>query len=80
MTKLHPYRLVYSNETKRYSNPKGVKVTAAEFGSTSSVEYLDLMKQFPYFNVFVDYFAERGYTRDLNIRAAPYDWRLSPGK
>jgi hypothetical protein len=28
----------------------------------------------------VDYFVQRGYTRDVNIRAAPYDYRLGTSK
>ena len=54
-------------------------VTAANFGSTSSVEVLDVRKKEPYFYSFVQYFVDRGYTRDVNIRAAPYDWRLATG-
>ena len=55
-------------------------VTAANFGSTSSVEILDLEDSDQYFFQFVDYFAQRGYTRDVNIRAAPYDYRLGASK
>ena len=67
------YRLDYING---YSDAPGVTITAADFGSTSSVEFLGT---FPYLNSFVEYFVQRGYTRDVNIRAAPYDWRLAPG-
>ena len=70
------YRL---NDTNGYSDTPGVTVTAADFGNTSSVEYLDLTNSIPYFVFFVDYFVQRGYTRDVNIRAAPYDWRLGAG-
>ena len=62
------YRLNYSNG---YSDTPGVNITAAFFGSfTSMVSYL---------SDFLDYFVEQGYTEDKDIRAAPYDWRLSPG-
>ena len=57
-----------------------MNVTAANFGSTSSVETLDLEDTDLYFFEFVDYFAQRGYTRDVNIRAAPYDYRLGASK
>ena len=57
-----------------------MNVTAANFGSTSSVETLDLEDTDRYFFRFVDYFAQRGYIRDVNIRAAPYDNRLGASK
>ena len=28
----------------------------------------------------VEYFVQRGYKADVNIRAAPYDWRLAAGE
>ena len=62
--------------TSGYSDAPGVTITAADFGSTSSVEILGPSR---YFNSFVEYFVQRGYTRDVNIRAAPYDWRLATG-
>lgn len=66
-------RLDYANS---HSDAQGVTVTVAEFGSVSSVEFLHTV---PYFYDFVEYFVGRGYTRDVNIRAAPYDWRLGAG-
>ena len=71
-------RLNYS--TDGYRDAEGVNVTAANFGSTSSVETLDLEDTDRYFFQFVDYFAQRGYTRDVNIRAAPFDNRLGASK
>ena len=59
------------DDANSYSDAQGVSISAADFGSTSSVE--------PSFGVFVDYFLQRGYTQDINIRAAPYDWRLATG-
>ena len=67
---LQTCRLDYS---ARYSDADGVSITVPGFGSfTPFIEY--------YFSDFLDYFLVRGYTRDDNIRSAPYDWRLSPGK
>ena len=63
-----------------YSDAPDVTVTTASFGSTSSVEFLDSDATLPYMNDFVEYFVQRGYTRDVNIRAAPYDWRLAGGE
>ena len=60
-----------------YSDAPGVTVTAPGFGSTSSVEFIG--SDMPYMNELVDYFVQRGYVRNVNIRAAPYDWRLAAG-
>ena len=52
------------------------------FGNTSTVEVLanvPWISAVKYFNKFVDYFVQLGYERGKSIRAAPYDWRLSPG-
>lgn len=74
---LFVYRLDYNSG--RYSDSTGVTITAADFGDISSVEILDLENKQPYFKDFVEYFVERGYVKNVNIRAAPYDWRLAPG-
>lgn len=73
------YRLNYSS-SGGYRDAEDVTLAAANFGSTSSVETLDLENTDRYFYQFVDYFAQRGYTRDVNIRAAPYDNRLGASK
>ena len=73
--------LIYNNATDNYSNATGVEVRVPGFGDTSRVEYLDAdagKKNVPQWNLFVDYFVERGYERGKTIRAAPYDWRLAP--
>ena len=51
-------------------------VTVPGFGKTSSVEFVG---PYPFFYDLVEYLVQRGYTRDVNIRAAPYDWRLNLG-
>ena len=53
-----------------------MNVFAVEFGNTSSVEFIGAV---PYFYEFVEYFVKLGYVKGVNIQAAPYDWRLSPG-
>jgi hypothetical protein len=59
-----------------YSDPPGVSVLVPDFGSISSIEFVD---PYPFYYPLVEYLVQRGYTRDVNIRAAPYDWRLNPG-
>ena len=68
------HRLNYKDD---YSDAKGV--TAAELGNTSSVEILNSKGAFPYFYAFMKFFEEQGYTKSINIRAAPHDWRLAVG-
>ena len=58
-------------------------VSTANFGSLSSV--VDLSQLSPTSDsdddeTIVQYFVDRGYTVDKNLRAAPYDWRLGAGK
>ena len=62
------FRLNYS---ANYSDAMGVSITAADFGSFSPFTV--------FLSDFLNYFLDRGYTEDVDIRAATYDWRLSPG-
>lgn len=70
------YRMRYI-PSQGYSDPPGVTVTVPDFGSVSSIEFVG---PYPFYNNIVEYLIKRGYIRDVNIRAAPYDWRLNPGK
>ena len=55
------------------------------FGKTDTVECLAKgflacsLKAVQYMKAIVKYFVKRGYRRNVDIRAAPYDWRLDPG-
>jgi len=65
----------------KYSNSEGVQVRVPGFGDTDTVEHLD-PEEFliPYFHDFVKLFTTKhGYVKGVSIRAAPYDWRFSPG-
>lgn len=72
----------FDRNTSEYSSiDDGITVTVPGFGDTNTVERLSTgLITFPYLEKFVEYFVERGYKRGRNIRAAPYDWRLAPGK
>jgi lysophospholipase-3 len=79
--------LEYDASTNRYSDKEGVSVAVPGFGETYSVECLAnntaLCRNYTptgvqYFNIFVYYFVNKGYQRGVDIRAAPYDWRLAP--
>jgi lecithin-cholesterol acyltransferase len=54
---------------KRFSNQPGVKVEIADFGRTASA---------PYYEKLYTTLEGAGYVRDLNIRVAGYDARLTP--
>eukprot|EP00117_Sycon_ciliatum_P024946 scpid67050/ scgid5343/ Phosphatidylcholine-sterol acyltransferase; Lecithin-cholesterol acyltransferase; Phospholipid-cholesterol acyltransferase len=78
-------RLDFDPMSLEYSEPEGMQIRVPHFGSTASVEYLDrdpLVKLIPeshYLHAMVNFFVkEHGYTRDVDIVAAPYDWRKSP--
>ena len=85
MLMLHP-RLRFNQATKRFHNRHGVKVAIPGFGHTKSVECLSdshllcLLKPAQYLKKFVNFFVRKGYKKGKDIRAAPYDWRLSPGE
>ena len=70
-------RLNYSNG--RYFESQDATVSTAKFGSVSSlVQETDFDANSTNPNI-LDYFYDRGYIADVNIRAAPYDWRLGAG-
>ena len=61
-------RLNYSAD---YADVEDVTVTAIDFDRIAGLEY--------YSSSFLGYFLDRGYTADVDIRVASYDWRLAPG-
>ena len=71
----------YNPTLDQYSNAKGVEIRIPGFGNTSTVEVLDPGVMFTdYFKAIVSHFVSIGYTRNKDIRAAPFDWRLGPSK
>lgn len=73
-------RMIYDPVFNKYSNSPGIQVRVPGIGGTEGIEYLDTLRQVPYFNTLVKYFVDKGYTRNTTIRGAPYDWRMDPGK
>ena len=78
---MYKYRLNYTNDGQ-YLDTQDVTVSTVNFGSLSS--FADFSDIFPPSDSddaesIIDYFVDRGYSIDKNLRAAPYDWRLGAG-
>ncbi len=66
--------LVYNRQpnlpmSQRFSDQPGVNVTIKEYGKTESS---------PFYEPLYAFLEANGYTRNVNIRVAGYDWRLTP--
>ncbi|XP_024234999.2 group XV phospholipase A2 [Oncorhynchus tshawytscha] len=75
-------RLIYNRTTRQTEAPPGVDVRVPGFGQTFTLEYLDPSKGDVgvYFFNIVQALVEWGYTRDDDVRGAPYDWRKAPNE
>jgi len=72
------FRLVYNQTTQKLENVEGVEIAVENFGLPESV---DLFNAKPYFREFTNKATnDWKYVSGLNIFAAPYDFRKTPGK
>ena len=60
------------NYSANYADVEEVTVTAIDFGRIVGLQ--------GFFPGFFRYFVDLGYTEDVDIQIASYDWRLAPGK
>jgi len=79
--------LRYDPVSHRTSNNPQVDVRVPNFGEVDPVEYLIpnklgplLHSQSGYYDDVVDLLQSMGYTKDFNIRGAPYDFRRAPNE
>ncbi|XP_055790421.1 phospholipase A2 group XV-like [Salvelinus fontinalis] len=75
-------RLIYNRTTRQTEAPPGVDVRVPGFGKTFPLEYIDPSKGDigMYFFTIVQALVDWGYTRDDDVRGAPYDWRKAPNE
>ncbi|KAL8603156.1 hypothetical protein ACOMHN_059328 [Nucella lapillus] len=79
-------RLRYNRTTHATHNAKGVDIRIERFGDTSTVEWLDASRvsheiaDLAYFYTLVESLVAKNYTRNVNIRGAPYDFRKAPNE
>jgi len=74
--------LLYDNVTRSTRNQDGVETRVPGFGNSSSVEWIDPSQASAgaYFKDIANALVPAGFTRDLSLRGAPYDFRKGPSK
>lgn len=77
-------KLHYDVFSRRSYSAPGVTVTTTPFGETDGAEWLSppplRIKDNSYFKYMVDGLVSLGYQRNVNIKAAQYDWRRAPNE
>ncbi|KAK7114986.1 lysosomal phospholipase A and acyltransferase-like [Littorina saxatilis] len=79
-------RLRYNRTSHTTRNAEGVDIRIDSFGNTRTVEWLDpdacvqKSSYLSYFYNIVESLVALGYTRDKDIKGAPYDFRRAPNE
>lgn len=73
-------RLIYDNETRTTSNSPGVETRVPGWGDSDSVEWIDPTHASAgaYFKDIGNALVGIGYSRNLSLKGAPYDFRKAP--
>jgi hypothetical protein len=66
---------VYNSKLNRMVNKPGVTVRPKDFGGINGLNYIDIDKTFPYFNVAIKYLEKLGYEVGKSFRSGAFDWR-----
>eukprot|EP01116_Phalansterium_solitarium_P004607 TRINITY_DN1564_c0_g1_i2.p1 TRINITY_DN1564_c0_g1~~TRINITY_DN1564_c0_g1_i2.p1 ORF type:complete len:405 (-),score=131.04 TRINITY_DN1564_c0_g1_i2:364-1578(-) len=69
-------KMFYNETSGVYDNFPGVEVRVPDYGNTTAVEYLTPPDKTPLYHDLINMLVSLGYERGVNLRAAPYDWRL----
>eukprot|EP01126_Amoeba_proteus_P010234 TRINITY_DN1396_c0_g4_i1.p1 TRINITY_DN1396_c0_g4~~TRINITY_DN1396_c0_g4_i1.p1 ORF type:complete len:435 (-),score=65.17 TRINITY_DN1396_c0_g4_i1:78-1382(-) len=75
---VHNMQLTYNQSTHSYSSDNGISIRAPGFGNLSGVDYLDTDKKIPIWAGLISVLTQLGYQDGVNLRSAPYDWRIGP--
>lgn len=76
-------KLHYNKTTRTTSNSDGVDIRPTKFGSLDGVDYLDIANWYKtdYFHSIIQKLqASNGYSRDVDMVGAPFDFRKAPNE
>lgn len=75
-------KLKYDNETRTTINAPGVEIRVPGFGGSETVEWIDPSHASTgaYFKDIGNLLVGMGYTRNISIKGAPYDFRKGPNE
>lgn len=69
----------YDSKTKDSENQDGVDADIVSFGGVDGISYLDesfnITSFIPYFNMYIEYLQNHGYSVGKDLFGAPFDWR-----
>jgi len=71
-------KLGYDPATRSSKYLPGVNIRTVDYGGVDGISYMDVQKTIPAWANIISVLITLGYTPGLNVRGAPYDWRLGP--
>eukprot|EP01087_Luapelamoeba_hula_P006245 TRINITY_DN1631_c0_g2_i3.p1 TRINITY_DN1631_c0_g2~~TRINITY_DN1631_c0_g2_i3.p1 ORF type:complete len:432 (-),score=74.90 TRINITY_DN1631_c0_g2_i3:27-1322(-) len=70
--------LDFNATSNRSKNATGSEIMVPDFGGLEAIAYLDTLHLVPMWNSVIKVLTDLGYKENVNLRGAPYDWRVSP--